>query len=105
MSYKWPDKDKNETLDYSVDWSRILVNTTITSVTWFIQDATGTPIQVDPTDVVNGLQMIAQTNTSTVATINLGLGTNNIKYNIICRIGTSNGLQFERTIVLGIKDK
>ena len=24
MSYKWPDKDKDEILDYSVDWSRFL---------------------------------------------------------------------------------
>jgi hypothetical protein len=24
MSYKWPDKDKDELLDYNIDWSRFL---------------------------------------------------------------------------------
>jgi hypothetical protein len=38
MSYKWPDKDPDEMLDYSVDWSRFLGDDTISSVTWYIYD-------------------------------------------------------------------
>ena len=48
MSFKWPNKDPDETLDYSMDWSRFLgydhVNssgTTINSNKWFIDDAEG----------------------------------------------------------------
>ena len=42
MSYKWPDKDKDEVLDYSIDWSRFLGDDTISGVTWFIDDSDGT---------------------------------------------------------------
>jgi hypothetical protein len=34
--YKWPDKDKDEILDYSIDWSRFLGDDTISGVTWYI---------------------------------------------------------------------
>jgi hypothetical protein len=37
MSYRWPIKDKDETLDYSVDWSRFLDTATISSVEWHVQ--------------------------------------------------------------------
>ena len=37
MSYRWPLKDPDETLDYSVDWSRFLNTATISSITWFVQ--------------------------------------------------------------------
>ena len=29
MSYKWPDKDKDEVVDYSVDWSRFIGDDTV----------------------------------------------------------------------------
>ena len=32
MSFRWPSKDPDETLDYSVDWSRFLGTATISSV-------------------------------------------------------------------------
>ena len=37
MSYRWPDKDKDEIVDYSVDWSRFLGEDTLSSATWFIK--------------------------------------------------------------------
>ena len=80
MSYKWPDKDKDELLDYSIDWSRFLGTDTISAVTWFIDAADGTKTQVSDTDVVDGLQFIQGTYTNTVSTIRLGLGTNNKRY-------------------------
>ena len=41
MSYKWPDKDPDETIDYSVDWSRFIPNDTLSASNWFVQDAAG----------------------------------------------------------------
>ena len=37
MSYRWPLKDPDETLDYSVDWSRFLGTATISSAVWYVQ--------------------------------------------------------------------
>jgi hypothetical protein len=105
MSYKWPDKDPDETVDYSVDWSRFLGTDTITSATWFVKDASGNKEEVSNTEIVNGLQFVSGTITSTVATARFGLGTNNIRYTITCRINTTGGLQYERSIFLRIREK
>jgi hypothetical protein len=105
MSYKWPDKDKDEVVDYSVDWSRFLGADTISGVTWYIDAADGTKTEVSATDVVNGLQFAQGTYTNTVATIRLGLGTNNVRYKITCKITTNGGLQYERSVFLRIKEK
>lgn len=105
MSYKWPDKDKDEIVDYSIDWSRFLGVSTISAVMWFIDDADGVKTQVADSDVVNGLQFVTGSNTSTVATVRFALGTNNKRYNVTCRIVTSDGLQFERSVHLRIKEK
>jgi len=105
MSYKWPDKDKDEVVDYNIDWSRFLGDDTISSVTWFIDAADGTKTEVSNTDVVNGLQKVSQTNTTTVATIRLGLGTNNTRYKITCRILTAESLQYERAVFIRIREK
>ena len=56
MSYKWPDKDKDELLDYNIDWSRFLGADTISAVTWFIDDADGVKTAVSNAQVVDGLQ-------------------------------------------------
>ena len=105
MSYKWPDKDPDEIIDYSVDWSRFLDTDTISSVTWYIDDADGVKTQVTNADIVNGLQFVSGTNTTTVATIRVSLGTTNIRYNITCRVTTASGLQYERSIFLRVRDK
>ena len=105
MSYKWPDKDKDELLDYSIDWSRFLGADTISGVAWFIDAADGTKTQVASGDTVNGLQFVQGTYTNTVATIRLGLGTNNVRYRITCKVTTSGGLQYERSVFLRIKEK
>ena len=105
MSYKWPDKDKDELLDYSIDWSRFLDTDTISGVIWYIDAADGTKTEVSATDIVNGLQFAQGTYTNTVVTIRLGLGTNNVRYRITCKITTSGGLQYERSVFLRIKEK
>lgn len=105
MSYKWPDKDKDELLDYSIDWSRFLGTDTISAVTWFIDAADGTKTQVSSTDVVDGLQFVQGTYTNTVATIRLGLGTNNKRYKITCKITTVGSLVYERSVLLRVREK
>ena len=105
MSYKWPNKDPDETLDYSVDWSRWLgTGVTIASVAWFVDNASGVKTSFGAGVSVNGLQNVSQTNTTTVATINLGLGTLNKEYKIYCRITDSSGSVVGRVIKLNIKE-
>lgn len=106
MSYRWPNKDKDEQLDYSVDWSRWLsTGVTIASVAWFVDNESGVKTAFTNGSVVNGLQNVAATNTSTVATINLALGTNNVEYKLYCRMTDSSGSVAERTIKLRIKEQ
>jgi len=105
MSYKWPDKDKDEILDFNVDWSRFLGDDNISGVTWYIDDANGVKTEVSAADVVNGLQMVQKTNTLSISTIRLSLGINNIRYLITCKVTTVEGLQYERSIYLRVKEK
>lgn len=105
MSFKWANKDPDEILDYSVDWSRFLGAATISSVAWSVDDASGVKTPIAAGAVVNGIQNVAQTNTTTVATINLGLGTLNEEYKFYCRITDSTGSIAERVIKLRIKEQ
>jgi hypothetical protein len=41
MSFRWPNKDPDETLDYSVDWSRWLNGATISTVVWYVDNSAG----------------------------------------------------------------
>lgn len=103
--YKWPDKDKDEIVDYSIDWSRFLESDTISGVIWYADDADGVKTQFNDATVINGLQFVAGTNTPTVATARFSLGTNNVRYKITCRVSTVSGLQYERSVYLRIKEK
>lgn len=104
MALKWPNKDPDEQLDYSIDWSRYLDSETISSVTWKINNAEGTKQTWDPTTIVNGLQYISASNSDTVASIELGLGTANKNYTIYCQITTSGGVTTERKISLRVRE-
>lgn len=106
MSYRWPNKDPDETLDYSVDWSRFLgTGVTISSVQWYVDNESGVKTAINAGQTVNTIQNVAQTNNSTVATINLGSGTNNVEYKFYCRITDSSGSQAERVIKLRVKER
>jgi hypothetical protein len=105
MSFRWTNKDKDEVLDYSVDWSRWLGAATISTVSWFVDNESGVKTAFTNGTVVNGLQNVTATNTSTIATINLGLGINNVEYKIYCRITDSTGSIAERTVKLRIKEQ
>jgi hypothetical protein len=106
MSFRWPNKDPDEQLDYSVDWSRFLgTGVTISSVAWYINDADGVKTSISSGETVNNIQNVSNTNTSTVATINIGGGINNTEYKFYCRMTDSTGSQAERVIKLRIKER
>lgn len=106
MSFRWPNKDPDEQLDYSVDWSRFLGSSvTISSVQWYVDNSSGAKTAINAGETVNGIQNVSQTSTSTVATINIGSGTVNIDYKFYCRITDSSGSQAERVIKLRIKER
>lgn len=105
MAYKWPDKDKDEITDFSVDWSRFLSGDTLSAATWFIKDSTGTKVQLSNATVVDGLQFVTGTISGQVATARFSLGTDNVRYTVVCQITTGNGLQYERSIFLRVREK
>lgn len=105
MSFRWPNKDPDETLDYSVDWSRWLNGATISGVTWYVDDASGVKTVIGAGQVVNGIQNISQTVSGGVATINLGLGTANTEYKFTCNMSDSSGNVAERVIRLRVKEQ
>ena len=104
MALKWQDKDPDEQVDYSVDWQAQLGNNTISSVVWkiFTNGAFATWTQGT---IVDGLQYVSSTNTNTVATLYLGLGTNFSVYNIICRMTASDATVIEQEVRLRVVEK
>lgn len=105
MAYHWPSKDPNETLDYSIDWSRFLGNATISTVTWSVSTSSTAKTTIASGATVDGIQNISQTNTSTVATINLGSGTLNKEYTFFCSITDNTGSTAERSVRLRIREQ
>jgi len=105
MSFRWPNKDPDETLDYSIDWSRFLDTATISSCSWFVDDSAGTKTAITAGNTVNGIQNVAQTISGSVTTINLGLGTNNTEYKFYCRITDNSGNVAERVTRLRVKEQ
>ena len=115
MSFRWPIKDPDEQLDYSVDWSRFLGSATISSVSWSVKSTEYTT----ETTVTNGetlatassggtsdtIQNVTQTNTTTVATINLAGGVANREYTFFCSMTDSTGSTAKRSIKLAVRDK
>ena len=115
MSFTWPNKDPDEQLDYSVDWSRFLDTATISNVVWSIKSntyTTKTVLAAGETLAVassaassDTIQNVSQSNTTTVSTINIGSGTANEEYTFFCRVTDSTGSQAERTIKLRVKER
>jgi hypothetical protein len=114
MSFRWPVKDPDETLDYSMDWSRWLDTATISSVTWFVKtpeigktqiDAGETLTTASGSTVTDSIQNISQTNTNTVATLNLGGGVLTREYTFTCQIVDSTGSTAERSVKVAIRQK
>ena len=100
MSLRWPDKDPDEQLDYTVDWSRYLDTLTIASVAWrFIQTDGTESSNLSASDTINGMTVNRIANTSTTATIVLSGGTANVDNKLICEITTSTSTKTTAAIV------
>jgi hypothetical protein len=105
MSLQWPPKDKDETLDYSLDWSRALEDgETISSVVWSIENSSNEKVVFNTDTTVEGLTHITRTNTGTVATIYLANGTNNKQYKLYCAVTTSQSRTKERAVTIKIRE-
>ena len=106
MSLRWPQKDPDEIMDYSIDWSRLFDGgQTITSVNWYVYDSDGTKTAFDtPTTTVNGLTNNRVTNTPTVTTIYLENGTNNEEYKLACSVTLSDSGVRERKVFIKVRD-
>lgn len=116
MAYQWPFKDPDETLDYSVDWSRFLGDgVTIATVVWSVESAnyrTETVLAAgeDLTTATGGtetdsIQNVSQTATSTVATINIGGGVANREYTFYCTMTDSTASVAKRSIKLKVRNR
>ena len=115
MSFRWPSKDPDETLDYSVDWSRFLDTAKINSVIWFVKSNTyNVKTQLNAGQnltnassnaVTDTIQNVSQTNTDTVATINISGGSNNVEYTFFCQMTDDTGSTAERSIKLRLKER
>lgn len=116
MALRFPDKDPDEKLDYTVDWSRYLAgDVTIASVVWKIQKADGTAVTfpngysfqndelVVSTGSTIGLTPNSQTNTATTATIVLEKGDPNTTYKLLCEITTTTSARTSAPIVTNRK--
>ena len=106
MSLKWPNKDPDELLDYSIDWSRFIGSATLSTVAWSVDNADGVKTTLAASGpIVHGIQLASSTLTNTVATARIGLGTDNVRYKFYCTVTTSDGLTFERTVLLRVREK
>lgn len=105
MSLKWPNKDKDETLDYSLDWTRFLSSgDSIVSASWKIRNADGDKEAFTPVSTVFGLTIISNTFTSSVTTIYLADGIDNTEYKLFCSVTTSSGRTAERPVKIRIRE-
>ena len=106
MSLKWPNKDPNELLDYSLDWSRFLrTGEYLISSEWFLVDTTGATVTFGIGNTVDGLTNVSTTNSSSIASINLSGGIKNKQYKLICRIELNSNFIAERSVILPIKER
>lgn len=105
MSLKWPDKDPDDQLDYSIDWTEQLEESTISAIVWKIIDADGVTQTWVAGETVNGLQHVSSTNTTTVATIYLGSGTAFTTYKIVCRMTASDATVIEQEVRIRVVEK
>jgi hypothetical protein len=105
MALKWLDKDPDEQLDYSINWKPALGSDTISSIIWKIYDADGVLQTWADSQIVNGLQLVSRTNTSTIATIYLGSGTAFTTYKIVCRVTASDATIREQEVRIRVVEK
>lgn len=105
MALRFPDKDPADQFDYTVDWSRWLDTDTLATVTWKVKDTDDTLNTWTDAEVINGLQRVSASNTTTTATIQMSLGTAGVDYEIHCFITTTGGLSTSRKVRLKVRTR
>lgn len=124
MAFKFPDKDPDEKLDYTVDWSRYLTSSQAIHAlgsTWKIQKADGTYTEfgadqsfegdavIANTVETTGLTMLSETydTANDKATIVLSKGIANTTYRLLCeiQIDDADGLITNREINLRVRER
>lgn len=92
---EWPAKDPDDVLDYSIDWSEQLeadgaegYPDTISNVVWTVPAP---------------LSKNSQTLGSGIATAWISGGEDGTRYEIRCRITTSGGRTYDRTVSLAVR--
>jgi len=105
MSYRWPNKDPDEVLDYTIDWAkRVSTGLTITAVAWYIDDEDGVKTPAPQGTTVNGLTVLLLSSSGNKMTIVFGNGFDNVDYKISCAITLSNGNVLERSVRIAVKE-
>ncbi|MDX0654222.1 hypothetical protein GOL39_18295 [Sinorhizobium medicae] len=93
MSISWtPVKDPDEVKDYSLDWSALLVDDTISASTWTLASGVG-------------LTIGASSNTDTLSTVWLSGGTAGVNYELLNRVVTTGGRTYDQTVKLKVRVK
>ena len=110
MSLVWPNKDPDELLDYSVDWTTVTEGMTISSVVWSVRStnyATETTLAAgrDLTFASGGaetdsIQNISQALSGKSAIIYIAGGVDKRDYTFICTIATSLNTTIQRAVIL-----
>ena len=91
MSLKWPFKDPDEVLDYTLDWSgRLSGEDTIVTSSWTVPD---------------GITNDDEERTNTSTTLWLSGGTEGQTYSFLNRVVTAGGRTMDQTVTLNIKSK
>jgi hypothetical protein len=90
MSLSWPNKDPDEVLDYSLNWSARLDGDTIDSVVWSF-----------PAGITKDSQALA----GALASVFISGGTDGVAYLIGCRVVTAGGRTMDESVKLKVKTR
>lgn len=91
MAKRWT-QDPDAVLDYTLDWTALLVAG---------DSVTATDFTTSPPD----LSVLSQNNDGPLATVWLWQGNTGVTYNVTCHITTAGGRQDDRTFKLFLKEK
>jgi len=90
-------KDPDETLDYSLDWSKDLLTDTISTSTWTFDGANKDTALTKSNPAIDS--------TKTITTIWFAVGTEGVTYKITNQIVTTGGRTIERSITILVSSR
>ncbi len=106
MSFKWPTKSPTETLDYNIDWSRLIESgVSISTATYTIEYDNQPTLAFGGSTTVYGLTNSATSIVDKITTIYLAAGVLNRNYKLVCQITDSLGRVTERSVTITIRER